>query len=143
MHYLTLLPRPLAVVALCIGAAPARAQAPGGIHLTQVAPAALRLRLENPTGLAGSVQVVRLGSGQPLFTETYAGPAYGHRFDFRHVPSGRYLMWIQAGGIMHRCLVRVQTQGRGSSIRRIKLTSGTMPASVVFTACGQPPVAEL
>lgn len=96
-----------------------------------MAPTALRLRIENPTAWAGSVQVVRLRSGQTLFTETYTVPVYGHRFDFDQVPSGRYLVWMQAGGTVRRCLVRVQTRDQGSSIRRIKLTSPTMPACVV------------
>lgn len=74
---------------------------------------------------------MRLNSGQTLFTETYTVPAYGHRFDFNQVPSGRYLVRMQAGGNVHRCLVRVRTGDQGTSIRRIKLTFPTMPASVV------------
>jgi hypothetical protein len=119
------------MVVLCAGTTPALAQTSGAVSLTQVAPASLRLRLENPTTLAGRVQVVRLRSGQTLFTETYSGPAYGHRFDFDQVPSGRYLVYMQASGQLHRCLVRVQTREQGSFIRRIKLTSPIMPASVV------------
>ncbi|MGI4762371.1 MAG: hypothetical protein ACRYF0_16800 [Janthinobacterium lividum] len=99
-----------------------------------MAPASLRLRFDNPTALAGRVQVVRLHGGQTLFTEPYTGPAYGHRFDFDHVPSGRYLVWLQAGDQVHRCLVRVQTRNQGSSIQRIKLTSPTMPACVVVNS---------
>ncbi|MBX0293019.1 hypothetical protein K3G63_21425 [Hymenobacter sp. HSC-4F20] len=131
MHFLTLLLRPLCVVTLCAGATSALAQASGAISLTQVAPTALRLRIENPTALPGSVQVVRLSSRQTLFSETYTVPAYGHRFDFRHVPSGRYLVRLQAGGQVYRCLVRVQTQDQGSSMRVNKLTSRAMPATVV------------
>ena len=119
------------MVALCVGTTPALAQTSGAISLTQVAPASLRLRLENPTALAGRVQVVRLSSGQTLFTETYPGLAYGHRFDFDHVPGGRYLVWIQAGDQVQRCLVRVQTRDQGSVIRRIKLVSGAMPTAVL------------
>jgi hypothetical protein len=104
--------RALSVVALCVGTTSARAQTFGVISLTQVAPASLRLRVDNPTGLAGRVQVVRLRSGQTLFIETYPGPAYGHRFDFDHVPSGRYLVYMQAGDQVHRCLVRVQTRNQ-------------------------------
>ncbi len=130
MHSLTVLLRPLSVLALCAGTTSARSQTSGAISLTQVAPTALRLRIENPTAWAGSVQVVRLHTGQTLFTETYPGPAYGHRFDFDQVPSGRYLMRLQAGGNVYRCLVRVQTRDQGSSIRVNKLTSRTMPASV-------------
>ena len=126
--------RVLPVVVLCAGGPSALAQPSGGISLTQVASASLRLRLENPTALAGRVQVVRLHSGQTLFTEPYLGPAYGHRFDFDHVPSGRYLVWLQAGDQVHRCLVRVRTRNQGSFIRRIKLASGTMPAAVVVKA---------
>ncbi|GAB2781443.1 hypothetical protein HNQ93_001214 [Hymenobacter luteus] len=128
MSSLTVLFRVLSVAALCAGATFARAQTTGAISLTQVAPAALRLRIENPGAQAGSVQVVRLRSGQTLFTETYTIPAYGHRFDFSQVPSGRYLVWVQASGTVHRGLVRVHTWNYGSSIRRIKLISSTMPA---------------
>lgn len=119
------------MMTLCAGAPSALAQKPGAVSLTWVAPTALRLRIDNPTALAGRVQVVRLRSGQTLFTETYTAPAYGHRFDFDQVPSGRYLVWMQAGGQVHRCLVQVQTRDRGSCIRRIGLTSPTLPASVV------------
>lgn len=131
MHFLTLLSRALSVVTLWAGTTSAWAQTSGAISLTQVAPTALRLRIENPTALVGRVQVVRLRGGQTLFAETYPGPAYGHRFDFSQVPSGRYLVWMQAGGTVYRCLVWMQTRGQGSSIRRIKLTSPTMLASVV------------
>ena len=110
---------------------PALAQTAGAVSLTQVAPASLRLRLENSTALAGRVQVVRLSNGQTLFTETYPGLAYGHRFDFDHVPSGRYLVWMQVGDQVHRCLVRVQTRNQGATIRRIKLASGTLPTAVL------------
>jgi hypothetical protein len=134
MHSLTVLLRSLPVVALCAGATSAQAQTSGAISLTQVAPASLRLRIDNPTALAGRVQVVRLRSGQTLFTETYTGPAYGHRFDFDHVPSGRYLVYMQAGDQVHRCLVRVQTRNQDSFIRRIRLTSPTMPSSVMVKA---------
>ena len=123
--------RPLSVVALCAGATSARAQTSEIISLTRVAPTALRLRIENLTALAGSVQVVRLSSGQTLFTETCTGLAYGHRFDFNQVPSGRYLVRLQAGGQVYRCLVWVQTRDQSSSIRVNKLTSRTMPACVV------------
>jgi len=120
-HSLTLLLRALSVVALWPGTTSAWAQTSGAISLTQV----------DPTALAGRVQVIRRRSGQTRFAETCIVPAYGHRFDFNQVPSGRYLVWMQAGGTVHRCLVRVQTQGQDSSIRRIKLTSPTMLASVV------------
>jgi hypothetical protein len=131
MHSPTSLLCLLSVVALCTSTVPALAQAAGAISLTQVAPASLRLRLEHPTALAGRVQVVRLHGGQTLFTEPYTGSAYGHRFDFDHVPSGRYLVWIQAGDQVQRCLVRVQTRDQSSIIRRIKLASGTLPTAVV------------
>jgi hypothetical protein len=131
MHSPTRLLCLLFVVALCAGTTPALAQVAGAISLTQVAPASLRLRLEHPTALAGRVQVVRISNGQTLFTETYPGLAYGHRFDFDHVPSGRYLMWIQAGDQVQRCLVRVQTRDHSSIIRRIKLASGTLLTAVV------------
>jgi hypothetical protein len=131
MHSPTSLLGLLSMVSLCAGTMPALAQTSEAISLTQVAPASLRLRLDNPTALAGRVQGVRLHGGQTLFTEPYTGSAYGHRFDFDHVPSGRYLVYIQAGDQVQRCLVRVQTRNQGSIIRRIKLASGTMPTAVV------------
>jgi len=134
MHFPTKLLCLLSLVALGAGTTPTLAQTSGAISLTQVAPASLRLRLENPSALAGRVQVVRLGSGQTLFTETYPGLAYGHRFDFDHVPGGRYLVWIQAGDQVQRCLVQVQTRDQGSVIRRIKLAFGTLPAAVLVSS---------
>jgi len=119
------------MVALCAGTTSALAQKPGAISLTQVAPASLRLRFENSTSLAGRVQVVRLHGGQTLFTEPYTGSAYGHRFDFDHVPSGRYLVFLQTGDQVHRCMVWVQTRGQESFIRRIKLNSPMASAAVV------------
>jgi hypothetical protein len=74
---------------------------------------------------------VRQHGGQKLFTEPYIGSVYGHRFDFDHVPSGRYLVWIQAGDQIQRCLVRVRTRDHGSVIRRIKLASSAMPTAVL------------
>jgi hypothetical protein len=118
-------------MALCASTTPALAQVSGAISLTQVAPASLRLRLKAPTALAGRVQIVRLSNGQILFTKTYPGLACGHRFDFDHVPSGRYLEWVLAGDQVRRCLVRVQTRNQNSIIRRIRLASGTLPTAVM------------
>lgn len=131
MNRLTPIFRPLFVAALCAGTTSALALTTEAIHLTQAAPATLRLRIDTPEPLAGRVQVVRLSNGQTLFTENYRAAEYGHRFDFSHVPSGRYLVWLQTGGNVHRCLVRVQTRRQGSVIRLDKLTSRAMPASVV------------
>lgn len=147
MHSPTSLLCLLSTVTLYAGTTPVLAQTSGAISLIQVAPASLRLRLENSSALAGRVQVVRLHGGQTLFTEVYPGLAYSHRFDFDHVPSGRYLVWIQAGDQVQRCLVRVQTRGdQGSVIRKIKLASGTMPTAVVVktwqSACGSGAVAS-
>lgn len=117
---------------LCAGATPALAQSSEAISLTQTAPTALRLRIAHPAGLVGRVQVVRLRTGQTLFTETYSAPAYGHRFDFSRAPKGRYLVWLQSGANVHRCIVRVLPRAQGSAIRVNKLTSRTMPASLVI-----------
>ena len=48
MHSLTVLLRSLSVAVLCAGITSARAQTSGAISLTQVAPTALRLRIEQP-----------------------------------------------------------------------------------------------
>lgn len=121
---------PIAVSALCATATPATAQTSDAVSLLKAAPAALRLRITSSAALPGQVQVVRLNTGQTLFTETYNASAYGHRFDFSQAPSGRYLVGLHSGGNFHRCIVRVRTGAHGSVIRVAKLTSRTLPTSV-------------
>lgn len=130
MKFLPTFIYPIAVAALCAGASPASAQTSDAVSLLKAAPAALRLRITSSAALPGQVQVVRLRTGQTLFTETYNAPAYGHRFDFSQAPSGRYLVGLHSGGNFHRCIVRVHTRAYGSVIRVAKLTSRTLPTSV-------------
>jgi hypothetical protein len=68
----------------------------------------VRVRIAAPTGQRGRVQVRRLSSGQVLFDEAYAAPAYGHRFSFRDLPAGRYALLVQAGGRRYRYTFRLQ-----------------------------------
>ena len=103
---------------LAIKATPAAAQVEP-ISLAQVGPASLRLRIANPNLATGYVQVVRLSTQQPLFTETYSAPAYGQRFDFNRAPSGSYQVKLQAGPTRYRYRVRVRTHaGRSTACVR-------------------------
>ncbi len=126
-------------MALSTRAVPGPAQNVGAVRLTQMAPASLRLHVAHSAAQAGRVQVVRLSTGQTLFTETYRAPAYGHRFDFSKVPSGRYLMLLQSADDSHRCIVRVRTRAQASAIRVSKLTSHALPTAVAIGSFQQTP----
>jgi hypothetical protein len=117
------------LTALCVGSTPAVAQTTDVITFTQASPASLRLHITNAGPLAGRVEVVRLSSGQTLFTETYEAP-FSHRFDFSRAPSGRYLVRLQAGATTHRCIVRVHTQANITTAQVAKLTSRAASPSV-------------
>ena len=107
---------------------PALASAPDG---TPVAPVqvqsadehSIRVRISNPAQQAGQVQVMRQGNGQVLFKEAYATTAYGHRFDFRNVSAGRYILLITMGPQQYRYVVQVQTTNQQPTvaIRAIKV----------------------
>ena len=104
---------------LAIKATPADAQVVEPISLAQVGPASLRLRIANPNLATGYVQVVRLSTRQPLFTEMYSAPAYGQRFDFNRAPSGCYQVELQVGPARYRYRVRVRTHtGRSTACVR-------------------------
>jgi hypothetical protein len=139
MKALILCSRAVLVMALCTGAVPGPAQNVGAVSLTQMAPASLRLHVAHSATQAGRVQVVRLSTGQALFTETYRAPAYGHRFDFSKVPSGRDLVWLQSADDSHRCIVRVRTRAHASAIRVSKLTSRALTTAVVVGNFQQTP----
>ena len=86
-------------------------QAPAAGVLTACGPASLRLRVANPDSLPGWVSVVRLATGQPLFTATYRAP-YGHRFDFAGVPAGLYLVHLRLGHTRTKYWVRMSEQAQ-------------------------------
>jgi hypothetical protein len=67
--------------------------------------------------------VLRQGSGQLLFSEAYAGAAYGHRFDFRNLSTGRYLLLVTVGAQQYRYVVQLQTihNQPAVAIRNIKV----------------------
>ena len=122
----------LVLTVLCAGTTPALAQTVDAITFTQASPTALRLRIATATPRAGRVQVVRLSTGQTLFAETYDAPAYGHRFDFGRAPSGRYLVRLQSGASLHRCVVQVRTRALTSTVRVARITSRAMPKTLVI-----------
>jgi hypothetical protein len=86
-------------------------QAPAAGVLTACGPASLRLRVANPDSLPGWVSVVRLATGQPLFTANYRAP-YGHRFDFAGVPAGLYLVYLRLGHTRTKYWVRMSEQAQ-------------------------------
>jgi hypothetical protein len=116
---------------LLAGGSPALAQDGQPVSLTQVAPASLRLRVANPNQASGYVQVVRLSTQQPLFTETYSVPAYGQRFDFDRAPSGRYQVELQVGPARYHYSVCVRTHAGRSTARVRKLVVEYHPVSGV------------
>lgn len=67
------------------------------------------VRISNPAQQPGRVQVLRQGTGQPLFSEEYFTPEYGHRFDFRNVSAGRYVVLVTVGPQQYRYVVQVHT----------------------------------
>ncbi|MBG8556391.1 cupredoxin domain-containing protein [Hymenobacter guriensis] len=67
----------------------------------------VRIRIQNPAQQRGSVQVVSVQTGQLLFKEQYAAPAYGHRFDFRNLAAGRYALVVRVGKDCYRYTVQV------------------------------------
>lgn len=118
---------------LVAGPTPVLAQVGEPVSLTQVASASLRLRIANPDHTSGHVQVVRLSTQQPLFTDTYTVPAYGQRFDFERAPSGRYQVGLQVGWACYRYTVRVRTRAGRTTAGVCKLVVQYDPASVVAT----------
>jgi hypothetical protein len=86
-------------------------QAPAAGVLTACGPASLRLQVANLDSLPGRVSVVRLATGQPLFTATYRAP-YGHRFDFVGVPAGLYLVRLRLGHARTKYWVRMSEQAQ-------------------------------
>lgn len=68
----------------------------------------IRVRISNPAHQGGQVQVMCQGSGQLLFKEAYSDTAYGHRFDFRNVSVGRYVLLITVGPQQYRYVVQVR-----------------------------------
>lgn len=69
----------------------------------------IRVRISNPAQQLGQVQVMRQGSGQRLFSEAYSAAEYGHRFDFRQLSAGRYVLLVMVGPQQYRYVVQVQT----------------------------------
>ncbi|MCA8832466.1 carboxypeptidase-like regulatory domain-containing protein [Hymenobacter pini] len=107
----------LAGVGLALAAAqPAQAQQASPVTLSSPDPESIRVRIDNATGQPGRVQVVSLNTGRVLFHETYAGPAYGHRFNFRALPAGRYRLLLQAAGTEYRYTVQVQPGSTGQAV---------------------------
>ena len=112
------LARPFALAALLLGLAarPARAQQHPRLCVTSVDAQSIRVRIDNATRLPGRVQVLSLGTGQVLFNEAYCAPAYGHRFSFRDLPAGRYVLLLRTAGTEHRYTLQVQHGAAGAAV---------------------------
>ncbi|RTQ48537.1 hypothetical protein EJV47_16325 [Hymenobacter gummosus] len=91
----------------------------------------IRVRIDNPARLSGRVQVVRLSNGQPLFDEAFAAEAYGHRFNFRDLPAGRYALTMTVGAQTYRYTMEVAAAGQPVAIRTIKVR---LPKTAALTA---------
>jgi hypothetical protein len=113
-------------VSLLSATSPALAQQNPSVQVQQIAVASFRVRITNPATQDGEVQVVSLQSGQVLFSEAYTDKAYGHRFDFRQLPQGRYALRVKQGGERHRYLVKVQN-GNGQRTIAIRTVKSRLP----------------
>ena len=76
--------------------------------LTQVGTRSFCLRLNNPDQQRTRIEVVQLRDDQTLFSATTSAPAYGHRFDFGGLPSGRYAVVLRTGPATQRYTVVVR-----------------------------------
>jgi hypothetical protein len=91
----------------------------------------IRVRIDNPAQLNGRVQVVRLVNGQTLFDESFAATPYGHRFNFRDLPAGRYALTMTVGAQLYRYTMEVACNGQPVAIRAIKVR---LPKAETLTA---------
>jgi hypothetical protein len=101
----------LLVLAVALGnSGTAWAQQGPPAWVSQTDSESLRVRIDNPAALACQVRVIQLSSGESLFYEASQTPAYGHRFNFRQVPTGRYALVLRVGPNRYRYTIEVQTQ---------------------------------
>ncbi|QNH62425.1 hypothetical protein [Hymenobacter sediminicola] len=120
-----LLTRSVASAGLLLGLAAAvasPAQHASPVSVTSPDAESIRVRISHAAQQPGRVQVVSLGSGQVLFDEAYDAPAYGHRFNFRALPAGRYALLLHAAGTHYRYTLQVQhgSAGQAVSVRQLK-----------------------
>ncbi|SHI39112.1 hypothetical protein SAMN02745146_0739 [Hymenobacter daecheongensis DSM 21074] len=110
--------RPLALAGLLLGLAarPAQAQQTTPVTVTSADATSIRLRIDNAAHRPGRVQVLSRRSGQVLFDETFAAPAYGHRFNFRDLAAGRYVLLVQTGGRHYRYTFQTEQNPAGAGI---------------------------
>ncbi|MCR5888186.1 hypothetical protein LRS06_10500 [Hymenobacter sp. J193] len=128
------LPHLLALGALCFPHSTQAQQQTTPVTLETPTAETVRLRIQNPAQQRGSVQVVSVRTGQLLFKENYAAPAYGHRFDFRNLAAGRYALVVRVGEDCYRYTVQVApaTANLPLVVRPVKTRpSKEMLASVV------------
>ncbi|MBD2717123.1 hypothetical protein KBK19_18920 [Microvirga sp. STR05] len=124
-------PRPLTrsvalaglLLALAATASPAQAQHASPVSVTSPDAESIRVRINQAARQPGRVQVVSLGSGQVLFDEAYDAPAYGHRFNFRTLPAGRYALLLHAASTHYRYTLQVQPgpTGQTVAVRQLKV----------------------
>ncbi|GAB2944290.1 hypothetical protein GCM10027048_06310 [Hymenobacter coalescens] len=127
------------VALLTLGVHAAASAAPGvpapqpPVSVQAIDHESVRVRIANPAQQTSRVQVVRLSSGQVLFDEAHADVAYGHRFNFRHLPAGRYSLLMTVGPQQYRYTMEVQSGGStpAVAIRSIKVR---LPKATAATA---------
>jgi hypothetical protein len=131
--------RPTLVALLLLGlsSAPALAAQPteatSPVTVQTIDAEHIRVRIDNPAGQPGRVQVVRLSSGQTLFEEAYTA-AYGHRFSFRDLPRGRYALLMTVGGRQYRYTVQVPGGHPADAPVAIRSIKVRLPKTEVATA---------
>ena len=98
-----------AALASLLAPAPVQAQQTAAyVVLTQVDARNFRLHLNNPDQQRTRIEVVQLRDDQPLFSTTTSAPAYGHRFNFGGLPSGRYAVVLRTDLATQRYTVVVR-----------------------------------
>ena len=125
----------LVAIAGLAAATPAQAQqAPSPVRLTQVDHENLRLRIDNPSQQASRVEVIHLNTGQPLFTESYADAAYGHRFNFHGLPTGRYAMLLKVGPDRYKYTIQVADGPEGQTVAVAELATRQLTPALASAA---------
>ncbi|WP_303309805.1 hypothetical protein [Hymenobacter sp. BT730] len=96
---------------------PAQAQQASPVSVESTDAESIRVRIFNPASQAGGrVQVVRVRNGHVLFDQAYSAAAYAHRFNFRQLPAGRYVLLMHVGPQYYRYSLEVQPNASSQSV---------------------------
>lgn len=115
-------------------AAPARAQAPTGVQMTQPDASSLRLRFDNPTRRPAYLTVVHLNNGEAILNETHREAAYATRLKFDRLPAGTYAVLLRVGRDRYRYAVQVAADAAGNPAVAVRETTTHRVESGLVTA---------